>query len=333
MIKECVSKLVDELPEKIIQKLKKTKIMNVILEGGIFNGSYLIGALYFLKELEQRKYIKIQKLSGCSIGGLCALLYLIDELNLVEELYYETMINFKETHSFKNINDLFEKILTKMSPNIYKKMKNKLYVCYYDVEVNKKVVESCFNDNAHLLDCIKRSCFIPFLLNGEIMYENQYLDGIFPYVFSLQERSCPLKKVKGIGTGTGTPEIRRDTKTLYLDLVGSDKLKYLISVKNEDSNFHRIMAGILDIHLFFMKENKTKMCSYVEDWTLVDKINVNILKYCIEKLIINIICIIQYLKVFLSKEKYIHLQNHKFFLLSKENIINSWNQFIEHYCF
>ena len=89
MIKEIVNKLIDELPVNVIEKLKKRKNINLILEGGVFNGSYLIGALYFLKELESRKYIKTRKFSGCSIGAICALFYLMDDIQMTELLYFE----------------------------------------------------------------------------------------------------------------------------------------------------------------------------------------------------------------------------------------------------
>ena len=39
--------------------LKKRQNINIIMEGGLFNGSYLTGALYYLKELEKKQYIKI----------------------------------------------------------------------------------------------------------------------------------------------------------------------------------------------------------------------------------------------------------------------------------
>jgi hypothetical protein len=263
----------------------------------------------------------MQKFSGCSIGAVCALLYLIDELNLAQELYSESLEKFKEYHNLQFVNNLLEIILTKMPNNTYQKMKKKLYICYYDIEMNKKIVETNFNDNVHLIECIKRSSFVPFLMNGEIVHQNQYVVGIFPYIFSLEERNATHKK--------GTT----NSKTLYLDLVGSDKVKYLISVKNEYSNFHRIMAGILDIHMFFMKENKTQMCSYVEDWKLIDQINNRIIKYCIERIIIITICILHLLKTFLSKEEYSDLHNHKIFHSTREKIVKLYNQWIDSYCF
>ena len=38
------------------------------------------------------------------------------------------------------------------------------------------------------------------------------------------------------------------------------------NVKNEKTNFHRILSGLLDIHAFFIKGSNTSMCSYVNDW-------------------------------------------------------------------
>ena len=55
MIDEYVNKLIENLPESS----KKLQNIDLVLDGGLFNGSYLVGALYFLKEMERRQYIKI----------------------------------------------------------------------------------------------------------------------------------------------------------------------------------------------------------------------------------------------------------------------------------
>jgi len=70
IVKSYVKNLINNLPP-----VKKTEDVNLVLDGGIFNGSYLIGALHFLKEMELKKYIKIHKISCCSISSVCALLY------------------------------------------------------------------------------------------------------------------------------------------------------------------------------------------------------------------------------------------------------------------
>ena len=56
MIQHYINKLVDNLP------IRKSPIeLDLVLDGGVFNGSYLIGSLYFLKELEKINYVKIKR--------------------------------------------------------------------------------------------------------------------------------------------------------------------------------------------------------------------------------------------------------------------------------
>jgi hypothetical protein len=85
-------------------------------------------------------------------------------------------------------------------------------------------------------------------------------------------------------------------KILYLDLFGYDKIGNLLNVKNEKSNFHRILSGLLDIHSFFIKESNTQMCSYVNNWG-VTNISFNYLKIHIERIFIYI----TYLFIYIEK--------------------------------
>uniref|UniRef100_A0A6C0KWE9 PNPLA domain-containing protein n=1 Tax=viral metagenome TaxID=1070528 RepID=A0A6C0KWE9_9ZZZZ len=312
MIEQYVNRLIDELPEHIIEKLKKQKKMNIILDGGFFNGSYLIGALYFLKELENRKYIKINKLSGCSIGSVSALLYLMDELDMSQEMYNIIVKSFKETHNLNSMITILERIREKLPEDFYKKIENKLFVSYYNIETRKKIVKSKFKNNNQLIDFIKRSCFVPFMINGDLTYKNKYIDGLFPHIF-------PLKK-----------GLIDNTKTLYLDLLCFDKLKHLLSVKNESSNYHRILSGVLDIHLFFIKENKTQMCSYVEDWDLIDTFKQRIKKAIIETIIIWFIYAIYLIKKYIDPELY---KNNILFKILNKIIQDIYFIIVENYCF
>ena len=92
MIDEYVNKLIENLPDndKTLQRL------DLVLDGGIFNGSYLVGALYFIREMERRKYVKIERISGCSIGSVIALLYFINSLDLMPKLYDIVKQDFKK---------------------------------------------------------------------------------------------------------------------------------------------------------------------------------------------------------------------------------------------
>ena len=212
MIDEYVIKLIDNLPDNI-KNTKKPLQIDLVLDGGIFNGSYLVGALYFLKEMERRNYIKIDRISGCSIGSIVAFLYYIDGLDLI--------------------------------------------------------------------------------------------DGINPFIFTKE----PNKKI------------------LYLDLFGYDKIGNLINVKNEKSNFHRILSGLLDIHSFFIKQSNTPMCSYVNDWSFTN-IGFNYFKFLIEK-----VCIyLTYLLILIKDKVNDDLKDTVFYKILSKITYDVFIIILENYC-
>jgi threonine/homoserine/homoserine lactone efflux protein len=50
-----------------------------------------------------------------------------------------------------------------------------------------------------------------------------------------------------------------------------------MSIKNEKNNIHRIIDGILDTHTFFSSNFYSNMCSYVDDQTIITKLQYFIL--------------------------------------------------------
>jgi hypothetical protein len=245
MINEYVKKLIMNLPDEI-KNVKEPIHIDLVLDGGVFNGSYLVGALFFLKEMENQNFIKIDRISGCSVGSIIAFLYYIDCLELMSKFYEIIYNDFKESYNLKLIKDL-KKLLGEHVPhNICEKVNNNFFISFYNIKKGEKVVKSVYKDNDDLLSSIIKSCFVPFLIDGNILYQNKYIDGITPFIFE----KAPNKKI------------------LYLDLFGFDKIGNLLNVKNEKSNYHRILSGLLDIHTFFIKQSNTQMCSFKEDWTI-----------------------------------------------------------------
>jgi hypothetical protein len=263
MIEKYVKKLIENLPHS-----NKEQKIDLILDGGIFNGSYQIGCLYFLKEMENQNKIIIDKISGCSIGALCALLYHINRLDLSIEIYDNIIECFKKNKNLYIFHSYLDNKLKPLLPkNIHKQISHKITMSYYDVKNNKKIIKSKYKSVDEIINTIKRSSFVPFFVNGSPLYENKYIDGVNPYILKCE----PNKKV------------------LYIDLFGSDKLEYLFSVKNEKTNYHRILTGVLDIHLFFIKKNNTQMCSYVNNWSMYLWFKNRILKYLMERIAFYII--------------------------------------------
>ena len=130
MIDEYVNRLIENLPEES----KKLQHIDLVLDGGMFNGSYLVGALYFLKEMERRNYIKIERISGCSIGSIVGFLYYIDALDMMPNLYEIVNKEFKTKHTLNTLKCLKQYLNKKIPDDICLKIKNKLFICYNDIK-------------------------------------------------------------------------------------------------------------------------------------------------------------------------------------------------------
>ena len=272
MINDYVIKLIENLPDDL--KNSKTPLrLDLVLDGGIFNGSYLVGALCFLKEMEKRNYIIIERISGCSIGSVVAFLYFIDALDMMPQLYDIVKKEFQNGYKLPTIKDIKKHLKDRTPNDICEKINGKLYICYNNVRKCKKSVRSQYKDTDEIFDTIIKSCFVPYLIDGNFLYGNKYIDGMNPYIFN----KVPDKKI------------------LYLDLFGYDKIGNLLNVKNEKTNFHRILSGLLDIHSFYIKQSNTQMCSYVNDWSVNNK-TFNYIKVLFEKLIMNFIYLGIYFK-------------------------------------
>lgn len=269
MINEYVMKLIDNLPDDI-KNAKEPLVIDLVLDGGIFNGSYLVGALYFLKEMENRNYIKIDRISGCSIGSIVAFLYFIDGLDLMPELYNIINKDFRETYKLEKIKELKIHLEKNIPTDICKKVNGKLFISYNNIIKRKKIVKKEYKDVDDIINSLINSCFVPFLIDGNILNKGKYVDGFNPYIFDLESNKTSNKKI------------------LHLDLYGYDKVGYLLNVKNEKTNYHRILSGLLDIHSFFIKGCSTPMCSYINNWTISDTC-FNKLKGLVEKIFIYII--------------------------------------------
>jgi len=278
MIEEYVNKLIENLPNNL-KTINKPQKIDIVLDSGAFNGSYLVGALYFLKEMEKRKYIKIERISGSSIGSIVAFLYFIDHLELMSSLYSNVNNNFKEKYNLTIIKNIKHLINDYIPKDICKRVKNRLYICYNDLKKNKKTVKSKFKNVDEIYDSIIKSCYIPVILDGNLLYKNRYIDGMNPYIFE----HCSDKKI------------------LFLDLLGYDKMFNLFNIKNEKTNYHRVLAGLLDIHNFYIKQSNTQMCSYVNNWSISNRLFYNVKLY-IEKIFIYAVCLVVYIKKYIPNE-------------------------------
>jgi len=299
----------DNYAKKLVENLSvnsnKCISIDLVLDGGLFNGSYQIGALYILKEMELRNIINIKRISGSSIGSLNAFLYIIDRLDLIF-YFYKIMCNIlkkkKNLQLVLSLHKLLDKHITEEICNIVNK---KLYISFHSVPKCKKYVKSVYKDKYEIINTIIKSCYIPYFIDGNFTFENKYIDGMNPYIFN----------------------IKKGRKILFLDLFGNDKILQAFYLKNEKTNMHRVLSGMLDIYNFFIKKCNTNMCSYVNNWSLLNQTKF-LIKIILEKIIIYFIYIIHlfsYIKFPLKKKN--------FFRKLLANICDSFlKTIIECYC-
>ena len=211
----------------------------------------------------------------------------MDALDIMPKLYEIVNTDFKKTYKLHLVKEFKKHIENIIPADILERVNNRFFISYNNIKKGTKTVKSKYIDVDDIIQTIIKSSYIPFLIDGNILYENKYIDGITPYIFCKE----PNKKI------------------LYLDLYGYDKIGNLLNVKNEKTNFHRVLSGLLDIHSFYIKQSSTQMCSYVNDWNITNT-GFNYCKFCIEKACVYL----TYLLILIHNElKFIYTLKYSYF--------------------
>ena len=235
----------------LIENLDKSKQLKIdlVLDSGGFKGVYLYGALLYLKELEKKKYIIINRISGSSIGAILGAFYILDKLDLFYKNYIKIRSKFKEDLNLNYINTVISNIIEDCDEDDYKLLNNRLFINYYNIETKGEYVINTYSKNNDIIEYLKCTSYIPIITDGELCYNNK-VDGNKPYLFNNGRTS--------------------ETNILYLSLTTIGKLNDYFNTINDINPCNRIMKGIIDIHDFFLYKKTTKMCSYVNKWSITD---------------------------------------------------------------
>jgi len=222
--------------------------IDLVLDGGAFNGIYMLGGLFYLKELERRGKLKIKRISGCSVGAILGVCFLLDKLDIALDICNKCYAVLRKKRELKYIVSEFtlQSILANES---VEKVNNKLYVTYFDAFKGKQLLKKSFKNKEQLIKCIMKTVHIPYLSDGNMTYKDGCIDGAFPYMF--KKRS-------------------KDRKTIFLNLQSFDKIKKMLCIKNEKNVYPRIFEGLQDMHKFIETQQPNNMCSYVDNWGLRD---------------------------------------------------------------
>lgn len=253
--------------------------LNIVLEGGCMNGAFEIGGLMLIKQMEKQNKLKINKISGVSVGSYAAFLYLTDNLDLYVSTYNEMKSNFKNTLKLNTLYGQLKEITQNLTDKEFSSLQNnKLFISFYNISTGMQQIKQKYSDRDDLVNSILKSCHIPFLIDGNCFYKSDgidYIDGGVPYIPPTNQ---PLQ------TLSPTPP-----RTLYMTLTRADKVKTTLNVKDEKTIHGRILEGIIDTYNFFLKSSPTPMCSYVELWSLQNRLTYKIYNYLYKFFIYGII--------------------------------------------
>jgi predicted acylesterase/phospholipase RssA len=243
-----MSKLLQEYVKSVSQNVTVSikKPIDLIISGGAFNGAYGLGSIMFLKELESQGKLKIERVSGSSVGALIALAYICDIDSIVEEAFIRMRDCLKKKGTLCEVETVIKEIVDKAFPDDDSviKLNGILHITYTDLDTLKLIVVNKFSNKKILVKTLFRSAYLPLLTDGNSCENGRYVDGIIPHLFK-----------DGL----------RDS--LYISLVDYRTIFNTIITRSEVNPHYRIMQGAADTSAFFV-EGKGKMCSLVSQWSI-----------------------------------------------------------------
>ena len=233
------------LTQNLNQKLIPENI-NVIVDGGAFNGAYAIGTLLYLKQLEKQKLTTINKVSGTSIGAILSFLFITD--SLFENInWFETILNdFRSTSNLKKTHEIIKNLVNENIDDV-KVLNDKLFITYYDTNQMQQIVTNKYNSKEELIDILTRSSFIPYLIDGNPFYKDIYSDGITPHIFNQDNTNT----------------------SIFINLMSFKIIKDSMCTKNEKNIWSRLMIGVVDANNFFTNK-KSDLISSINEWKSYD---------------------------------------------------------------
>jgi predicted patatin/cPLA2 family phospholipase len=224
-----------------VESKKLPKCVNLIFDSGAVNGLLGVGAALYINRLQEQNYIKVNKVSGCSIGSIIAVWYLCGCPDLIYDFLEDLFNHYKTTKNFF----IYEKII---KDSIYKLfhnddlslLNNILHINYYDTKEHKQCIISNFSNREHLIECILRSSHIPYITSNVYKFNDRYIDGISPYIFEIQEK-----------------EKENGCKNIFIKLIDLHNPLKSLNVKNEKNIYTRLLKGVSETNDFFVNNNRT----------------------------------------------------------------------------
>ncbi len=232
-------------------KGEKIREIDLVIDGGSFNGAYTLGGLMLIKRLEEMGYLKINRISGSSVGSLLGFMYFNDTLD--KSVFFDKTLkdHFRDTLNLNLAHNFIKDEVNKMSDEKFSKIKcNKLFISYFNNGKNRKT-KYVYKDKDELANSLMKSCHVPYLINNKFYCEkDNSIDGIYAHIFNKLER-----------------------ETILFD---NTNIQTMFNLKNEINASERIMEGILKTHKLLLKNEDSDICNYLNNWNNTDYLKRNI---------------------------------------------------------
>jgi hypothetical protein len=239
MMKEYVKAVTKNINKNIVPDK-----IDLIISGGAFNGSYGYGIATVIKTLENENKLKVQRISGTSVGALLGASYFSNMLNESENVFSKLRKDIRECGK---LNSLYEIIKTAVNKRFetdkdIEILNDRLFINYTCMKTFGEVVVSKYNSKDHLVEVLFKSCYIPLLVDGNFSHDD-CVDGIVPYLF--KDSDYPI---------------------LHINLLHLPIIAKAFLTRNEKNPHYRTLLGVSDVSSFLI-EGKSDMCSWLKDWS------------------------------------------------------------------
>ena len=170
-LKAFISSLIENIPENNIPNE-----IDLVLDGGAFNGVYMLGGLFYIKELEERNKIKIKRVSGCSIGAILGLLFILNKMDISINIASYAFKCLRKHQHFKKLIKLIKiKFNELINEEDISKINNKFYLTYFDTIKGKQIIKKNYKCKEDLLNCLIKSLYIPYLIDKKLTDDSIYI--------------------------------------------------------------------------------------------------------------------------------------------------------------
>jgi hypothetical protein len=238
--------------------------LNLVFDGGAFNGYYGLGVGMYVKELESQGLTTVKKVSGVSAGSVLALWYLLDKPKTdLNAIFVEMAAHFNKHRNLRIYKKQVREIVnTNIESDNLSFLNDRLYISYYDtVDCCRKTV-SRYKNRKHLIHTIIKSSHIPFVVTDSIAYQGRYIDGVRPELFDGHYR------------------------TLFVQVTTYSRLKRMFFTGSEVNILHRLIVGVADANDFFTT-GTSEMCSFTDEWSWIGKF-----AFCLREIIMCIVYLV-----------------------------------------